>query len=346
MRGIYTRPHRNSIYEPTTVHYKPFEVLRESFLCLLKRFGSDLSSQSLACRAWRVVSLDLMNSVKRFVTADGKIERFVSGLHLRSILVLERCVIKHLILDTEFIEKELISMIARVVAPTLSALDLWFEDRGNHFSDCCEALDVLFNQCDGIQNLLLVYFDFGDDPTAISQTVKDGFGRLNRLELIDCRGDIRMFVENTPIPNIKRLRYVSVRGVTGVEEDYEIIAAFATGYRTLVNVKLVAKFESSALLLKIVECCRDLERVYLNPQRNTLMLNRSDILAVASFPRLQSLDISGFIEVANDALSALVRCKRLKELMVNPLVDRAILEAIRRNLVWLNLRRPSKEKSC
>jgi hypothetical protein len=30
-----------------------------------------------------------------------------------------------------------------------------------------------------------VYFDFGDDLTAISQTVKDGFSRLNQFELID-----------------------------------------------------------------------------------------------------------------------------------------------------------------
>jgi hypothetical protein len=47
--------------------------------------------------------------------------------------------------------------------------------------------------------------------------------------------------------------------------------------------------------------------------------------------------------MSGDALSILVRCKGLKELRINPLVDPAILAAIGMNLVRLNLWKPGKE---
>jgi hypothetical protein len=260
MRDIYTRPHRNSIYEPATIHDIPFEVLRESFLLLLKDFGSDLASPSLACRAWRVVALDLMNSHKIFFDGRGKIESFICGIYLRSIVGLESLTIKHLVIDLESIGKELIPMISRFVSTALTSLALCFKNQdADQSSDCYEGLNAFLDQCDGIQNLLLVYYDFGDDPFAISQTVKDVFGRLNQLDLFYCRGNIRLFVENTPIHSLKILRYVSRREAV---EEGEIIAAIATNYRTLVNVKLIVMFESSASLLKIVECCRDLENFF------------------------------------------------------------------------------------
>jgi hypothetical protein len=339
MRGIYTRPHRNSIYEPATIHDIPFEVLRESFIHLVKKFDHDLASPSLACRAWRVVALDMMNSRNRFIEGEGDIESFVSGLHLRSIVGLERCTIKHLTIDLEFIEKEFIPIIARFLASTLSNLALWFKDQdADQSSDCYDGLDAFLNQCDGIRNLRFMLFDFGDDPTAISQTVKDGFCRLNQLDMIDCRGDIRMFVENTPIHSLETLSYQSDRGA---EEEEDIISLIATKYRTLTSVKLIAKFNSSILLLKIVKCCRDLKRIYINPRRNILMLNQSDILAVASLPHLKSLDLYN-CETVDDAFSALSRCRGLNELRIDSLANPAILAAIGMNLLWLNLWRPSK----
>jgi hypothetical protein len=340
MREIYTRPHRNSIYEPATIHDIPFEVLRKSFLHLLKQAGSDLASPSLACRAWRVVALDLMNSRKRFVDGKGRTESFVCGLHLRSIVGLESYTIKHLIFDLEFVGIDYILMMSRVVALTLSSLILCFIDQDDHQSSVCyDVLGEFLSQCDGIRNLRLEYFDFGDDLTAISQTVKDGLSRLKQFDMLYCQGDIRMFVENAPIPNLKILYYVSDREAA---EEEEIISSLATNYRTLVSVNLNANFDSSASLLKIVECCRDLSSVIFGDSGSSLMLKRSDILAVASLPRLKSLDIGGCY-FRDDALSALVRCIGLKELRANPIVDPAILAAIGMNFVWLNLWRPSKE---
>jgi hypothetical protein len=157
MRDVYTRPHRNSIYEPATIHDIPFEVLRESFLYLLNLLGSDLSSPSLACRAWRVVALDVMNSRKIFIHGQGNIESVISGLHLRSIVVLERCTIKHLIIILEFVAREHIPMMARLAAHSLSSLALCFNDRvADQSSVCYEVLSAFLDQCVGIQNLLIL----------------------------------------------------------------------------------------------------------------------------------------------------------------------------------------------
>jgi hypothetical protein len=92
-----------------------------------------------------------------------------------------------------------------------------------------------------------------------------------------------------------------------VEED-AIISAFATGYRTLVDVKLFAELGSSASLLKLVESCLDLEIIDLRPRENVLMLKRSDILAIASLPRLKTLDL-GNCRMADKAFSAFSRIK-------------------------------------
>jgi hypothetical protein len=337
MREIYTRPHRNSIYEPATIHDIPFEVLRESFIHLLKQFGSDLASPSLACRAWRVVALDLMNSFRIIVEGQGRIESFTCGLHLRSIVGLERCTIKHLVLNLDIVGKEYIPLIARFAATTLSSILI--SCGGIDSSECFDALDVIFKQCDGIRSLRIEFFDFGVDPESISQAVKDGLSRLKQLDLLDCRGDIRMFVENTPIPNLKILYYESVR--EAVEEN-EIIAALAMNYRALTSLKVFAKFESSASLLKVVGCCRDLESLVFSTRGDLSILERSDILAITSLPRLKSLDI-GACYLAVGASSALVRCKGMKELRIPSLVDPTVLSAIGMNLASLQLWRPSKE---
>jgi hypothetical protein len=340
MRDNYSRPHRNSIYEPATIHDIPFEVLRKSFLHLLKDVGSDLASPSLACRAWRVVALGLMNSRKRFIEGQGRIESFISGLHLRSIVGLERCTIKHLEIDLEFVAKEYIDILASYTSRTLSYLSISVDDRGADYSSVCyDALYLFLKQCVGIKNLRLEYFDFGGYPESISQTIKDGFGRLRQLDMIDCRGDIRMFVENTPIPNLKILHYQSLREAA---EDEVIISSLASRYRTLNCVLIVAMLESSASLLKVAECCLDLERLVFGDKGDLLILARSDILAVASLPRLKYLDI-GACYFAGDASSALVPCRGLKELRIPSLADPTILAAIGRNLVSLKLPFPSEE---
>jgi hypothetical protein len=91
-------------------------------------------------------------------------------------------------------------------------------------------LSFLFGQCDGIRNLRLELFDFGDDPAAIPQAVKDRFSRLSQLDLIKCRGSIRMFIENTPAPKLRMLDYWSEPEAA---DEEEIMSALASGYLSL-----------------------------------------------------------------------------------------------------------------
>jgi hypothetical protein len=302
----------------------------------MSRFGHDLVAASLACRAWRAVALDLMNSLKEFGEEGESIERVICGLHLRPIVGLECYTIKHLQLEMEFVEKEYISLIARAVAPTLSSL--WIGCFSNASEKCIEVLDIFFEECDGIRDLHLDFFDFGYDPSSISSSMKDGFNRLRQLDLMECQGEIQIFVESTPIPNLQVLTYESDR--EAVEED-EIVSSIASSYRTLTSVTLTAKFKSSDSLLKVVECCRCIERLVFSPRGNFLGLERSDILAITSLPHLCHLEL--YCRIAEDAYSSLTRCRGLKDIRIPFLVDLNVLSVVGRNLAILDLEKPSKE---
>jgi hypothetical protein len=107
-----------------------------------------------------------------------------------------------------------------------------------------------------------------------------------QLELLDCRGGIRMFIENTEIPNLRTLVYQSDPGeYDQADEDGEIISALALKYPTLIDVEIFAALHSPASLLKTVECCRDLERLRLVDSSCVAVLERSDIHAIVSLPR-------------------------------------------------------------
>jgi hypothetical protein len=79
----------------------------------------------------------------------------VCGLQLRSIILLESCTIKQLAINLAFVGKELIPLIARAVAPSLSCLLIIGSKMRS--SDCYEALDVFFVQCDEIRALRRVF---------------------------------------------------------------------------------------------------------------------------------------------------------------------------------------------
>jgi hypothetical protein len=148
-----------------------------------------------------------------------------------------------------------------------------------------------------------------------------------------------MFVEHTPIPNLKLLRYRSDRGAAAEEE---ILSALASKSSALTDVFISAKFDSSDSLLKIVGCFRELRSLVFDNEGGGLMLERSDIIAVASLSRLKALKFyrCGMTE---DAYSALMRLRGLNSFQISSLVDPAVLAAIGRSLVSLKLRRPSKE---
>jgi hypothetical protein len=327
MQAVYSRPHRNSINEPATAHDLPFETLNECLLHLLKKRGSDLLFASLVCRAWRAVALELMHSCKRFLDVNKRIENFICGLQLRSLVGLKRVLIKNLEIDMQSVEKKYISLLVPLVGPFLSSLDLGFG--GEDSTDCYEVLDVFFESCGGIRNLRLISFDFGDDPSLIYKPIKDGMSRLRQLDFLECVGDIRMFVENTPIANLQYLTYES--GLDGSEE-YEIVSALTWSYRNMKSIDLFANFESSASFLKIAEYCRDIENIKFADKGEELLLERSDILAISSLHQLSSLKIYR-CKMADEAASALAKCRGLKDLRMFRLADPSVMSAIGRNLV-------------
>jgi hypothetical protein len=199
MQPIYSRIHRLSIYEPATIHDFPFEVLEN---CLKYLSPLDLVAPSLACRAWRPAATGLIYNCVSFKKDLERSERLICGLHLRNIVFgAGSCNIKRLDIRLRNIKGEYIPLIIRLVAPTLSSLYINFHGSLNHY----ETLDNFLSQCARKRNLHLNRFNFGRDSPTISPSIKEGFARLIQLDLIRCRGDVSMFVDRTPIPNLQSL---------------------------------------------------------------------------------------------------------------------------------------------
>jgi hypothetical protein len=280
MRSLYSRIQRSSIYHPATIGDIPQEVLRNAFIYLLPG-ESDLLAPSESCRAWRPVAQELMYYRQRFGKGRG-IDRFLCGFHLKSLVFgLGIVSINRLELKIESIGKENILTIARLAAHSLSylRLDCTLLDDDSFLSslNCYATLEVVFLHCRGIRNLSLLRFDFGDDPDSISPSIKEGFSRLMKLELKYCEGDISMFINHTPIPN---LLTITICSVADNDTDYDIVNAIASNYHSLVNFDLEDCYASSSNLFNIVEFCNRVERLAFISSRQP-DLKRSDIEARA-----------------------------------------------------------------
>jgi hypothetical protein len=277
MRSLYSRIQRASIYHPATIGDIPQEVMRKAFIYLLPG-ESDLVAPSESCQAWRPVAQELMYSRRRFVEGRG-IERFVCGLHLRSLVFgLDSVSINRLELKIELIGEHNILPIIRLAAHSLSSLNLDFffmsdDDPAYYPENCYAILEVVFLHCRRIRTISLHGFDLGDDPAFISPSIKEGFSRLTKLEFFRCFGDIPMFVNQTPIPNLQTIKCDS-----DAEDDIDcdIVNAIASNYLSLVNFNLDYCCVSSSNILKIVECCPGVERlVFTSPHLSEF--KKSDI---------------------------------------------------------------------
>jgi hypothetical protein len=306
----YARKQRASIYHPATIDDLPFEVLRKAFLYLKPE---DLVAPSRVNRSWRPAAQDVQrarlhieyNNRKRLGTS------LMCGIELtRIVFGYEAFSIKHLVIDLRCAEREFIPNLVRLVATSLCTLEISFiyvGEAGGRYA----ILDQFFSQCHRIRNLKLQDFDFGDDPSFISQTIKDGFYRLSQLSIVECRGDLKMFVESVPIANLLSF-IIEIFGETDVDSD--IVSAVAINFPFIKRLRLNDHYISSAILLKFVECCREIEEISFDEGsgRDVLELIRSDIEAIASLLRLKSLNIN--CRITDDAVSVLSRCKGLKYL--------------------------------
>jgi hypothetical protein len=106
---------------------------------------------------------------------------------------------------------------------------------------------------------------------------------LKQFDLINWYGDVRLFIESTTIPNLKSFLFES-EDITSV--DFVDAAVMNFG-RALINLNLSTCCVSSANLVKIVECCRDIEKLILS----IILFSLSDMKIIASLHRLKSLKI-------------------------------------------------------
>jgi hypothetical protein len=222
--------------------------------------------------------------------------------------------------------------IAFYSAPTLKSLKLDFEAS---FGDRFYLLRDILKQCRGIRHLQLICFNMGSDVAIQDEDtlrdIMDGLSRLNRLDLIRCRRNVLSFINHTDIPNLQSFYYESATE-TALESE-QIIVSAAMKYPTLTSIRLEAKFDSSASLLKVMAGFPDLEKLILRKKGGVLVLSRSDII---SLRRLKSLDIA--CEVEDDAVSSLASCKSLKSLRVVDWDLSEVLSVIGGNLVSLEIR--------
>jgi hypothetical protein len=159
------------------------------------------------------------------------------------------------------------------------------------------------------------------------------FGRLSSLEAVDCRGDLMMIAELAPIQDLSNLTF-DLEGIDSSDAS-DIISMIAMKGRSLKNVTLYAYFESCESIHKIVESCRDLEENTLGDYAPHHPLKTSEFLAIASLPRLKSLDLN-YCLIGDGALSPLAKCKGLRHLRGIYLeLSSDVLRAIVGNLITL-----------
>jgi hypothetical protein len=331
----YNRIQRESIYHIASIGDIPFEVIQKA-LRLLGR--DDLVSASLSCRAWNQAAAELILAQKRFDN-EREMEGFVCGMQLKSIVSgFEQYSIKKLDLEIRRIGIEYIRMLSPIVAPTLSILCLYFQEPAEEEDEesvleCYEVLEALFFSCLQIRCLQLHFYDFGDDPSSLTPTIKDGLRRLISLDVFDCRGDLMMFAELAPIQNLSNLAY-DLEAIDSSSAS-DIISVISMKCRSLKDIHLYASFESWESIHKIVECCRDLEEITFIDYSRHQPLKNSEFVAIASLPRLMSLNLIHCV-IDIGAVSPLARCKGLKHLRgLNINLSSDVLRAIGGNLKTL-----------
>jgi hypothetical protein len=333
--SMIVRPASHQRYpgNPVTFGDIPPEVVRKAFVHLSP---SDLAAIRLVCRGWNPTGQDVMMS--RLRIRNKRKEKLICGLHLRRIVGFNTFPIKSLDLDLRKRGYVCAMNIAVYAAPTLSSLKIDFDAS---LPKCYYALQYILSCCRGILHLQLTGFDVGGDVSGQDEDtlriIKDGLSRLNRLELIRCRGNILSLVGLSDISNLQSFYYES--SVETAQESEGIIVAVAMKYPTLTSIRLEAEFDSSVGLIKVVTCCPDLEMLVYYKNDGDLALSRSDII---SLRRLKSLDIA--CEVEDDADSALASFKSLKSLRVVDWDLSEVLPVIGINLARLEIEDASQEK--
>jgi hypothetical protein len=303
MRALYTSPHRGLIDEPTSIHDMYPDVLGNTFRYLSQE---DLLSAKSSCRAWKPVAQKLIHAR---VKLEGNVMNALCGYQLDSLVFRsESYQISTLIINLdEYYSLDFIPMIAQIVGPTLSSLDIDFDDWDfNYF----KVLKIFFSQCPWIRNLCIRRFRFGQDE--FSPAIKSGFASLKQLDLIECSGNAQLFIETTPIPSLKSFRFESSDNNYD-REGVNVDAAVMRYGHTLITLNAQNCFVSPANLVKIAECCPVLEKLILFTG-DELELSIADIKVISTLPRLRHFAVDRWTIIEDDASKSLALYKGLKHL--------------------------------
>ena len=308
MTILFRQTQRESIHDTATIRDIPPEIFGEILYYFVSDGKRDLVSASLVCRAWYPVAQRLIVTKREFYDENLGIERLACGLQTRAIVGADLLSIAYIHLNVEEIGKESAMMIAPLVSHSLWSLNLYFEEIPS--LDCVEVLEAFFSQCRRIKNLRLAFFDFGNDPSLMSQNIKDGFGRLRQLDLRSCPRSLDAFIKQIAIPTLRLFKLYST--CDDVEND-DILNAVALNCQSLTSLDITAYIESFQGILKIVDGCRDLETFKLRGYFTRLELRLDEFKAIASLPRLKSLNLTN-CSFGEGALSGLAGCRGLRRL--------------------------------
>jgi hypothetical protein len=283
------------------------------FMYLLPGGPKHLLPSSMACRAWNPVAQKMINSCPIFGIKRQGVERFACGAHFHSLVFgLGSVSINRLEIELQYVSEASVFLLSRLAAPSLTCLclDNINDDGECHFPSLLfyEIANSFFLNCRRIHSFNLCGVDFGDDTNVFTPSIKEGFGRLKELDLVHCDG-VRMFIENVPFRGLKELTYDSY----AIDDVEEIISFVAMNCPALKRIEILAMLDSSASILKIAKCCRDIESFYIYGRR--LRLEKTDVKAIASLPRLNYLNIRA-VEMSSEALFALRKCGTLNHLVV------------------------------
>jgi hypothetical protein len=161
---------------------------------------------------------------------------------------------------------------------------------------------------------------------------------MTQLHLVNCVGNVRLFIESIPIPNLESFQYSMAE--EGSEEINVVNAAVMYYGGSLVRLHLGC-FVSSANIIKIAERCLSLENLTISFTQEGNELSIPAIKAIASLPRLKYLEIGQDCEFLDVDVTALSRCYELKHLSLrySQLEDLiSILRGVGGHLVSLFLR--------
>jgi hypothetical protein len=235
-------------------------IFEMSVSLLSSQRGVCLGRFALVKRSWYYAARSLVG-----LNRNTSLIQLAYGMKLLKSVELDRRVsIKQLDINLESVhgQVEFLSQIASLVAPSLSSLSLYCEDFDS--LQCFSALGAFFEKCERICGLSLVAFDFGQEESALSSSIRSGFYRLAHLYLYRPYGNLARFINSTPIRNLRLFHLYDYNERVREVTEKRLFAVFAKYGGTLLSVDILVRDCSSEIISTLVRNCRVLKTVEID----------------------------------------------------------------------------------